>query len=143
VHVCSRDTECIFAELQQGSFFGEIGILFCIPRTATIIADTKCIVACLTAETLHKILPKYPQVEKVIRFEAEERLAILTKKRHQYLSPPGETGRRRSEEMTDNDSFVKASVYGNICKVGCFSVLWIMMPFIKANNFVIISASNF
>jgi F-box/leucine-rich repeat protein 7 len=117
VQVCSRDAECIFAELHQGSFFGEIGILFSIPRTATIIADTKCFVACLTAETLQKILPKYPQVEKVIRFEAEERLAILTKKRQQYLSPPGETGRRRSEELTDNDSFVKASVYGNICKV--------------------------
>ncbi|CAO3690815.1 unnamed protein product [Umbelopsis ramanniana] len=120
VQVCSRDAECIFAELHQGSFFGEIGILFSIPRTATIIADTKCFVACLTAETLHKILPKYPQVEKVIRFEAEERLAILTKKRQQYLSPPGETGRRRSEEMTDNDSFVKASVYGNICKLQIF-----------------------
>ncbi|KAG2186580.1 hypothetical protein INT44_002804 [Umbelopsis vinacea] len=121
VQVCSRDAECIFAELQQGSFFGEIGILFSIPRTATIIADTKCIVACLTAETLQKILPKYPEVEKVIRFEAEERLAILTKKRQQYLSPHGETGRRRSEEMADKDSFVKASVYGNICKLQIFS----------------------
>jgi F-box/leucine-rich repeat protein 7 len=117
VHVCSRDNECIFAELHQGSFFGEIGILFSIPRTATIMAATKCFVACLTAETLQSILPKYPQVEKVIRFEAEERLAMLQKKRLQYLSPHGETGRRRSEELADKDSFVKAGVYDNICKV--------------------------
>ncbi|KAJ2963737.1 hypothetical protein NQZ79_g1248 [Umbelopsis isabellina] len=121
VHVCSRDNECIFATLHQGSFFGEIGILFSIPRTANIIADTKCCVACLTAETLQSILPQYPQVEKVIRFEAEERLSMLHKKRLQYVSAPGETGRRRSEELVDKDSFVKSSIYENICHLQIFA----------------------
>jgi F-box/leucine-rich repeat protein 7 len=120
VQVCSQDNECIFAELHQGSFFGEIGILFSIPRTATIMALSKCVVACLTAETLQSILPQYPQVEKVIRFEAEERLAMLKKKSTQYLSATGETGRRRSEELSDNDSYLKSGVYDNICKV-CFA----------------------
>ncbi|GAA5796366.1 hypothetical protein EDC94DRAFT_622618 [Helicostylum pulchrum] len=82
VDVCSADFERIYATLPKGSCFGEIGILYSMPRTATVIAGTKCIVAALTSEQVQTILPQYPQVEKMLRFEAEERLALLYKSKN-------------------------------------------------------------
>ncbi|CEP12872.1 hypothetical protein [Parasitella parasitica] len=82
VDVCSADFERIYATLPKGSCFGEIGILYSMPRTATVIASTKCIVAALTAEEVRAILPMYPEVEKMLRFEAEERLTMLKKSKN-------------------------------------------------------------
>jgi F-box/leucine-rich repeat protein 7 len=82
VDVCSADFERIYATLPRGSCFGEIGILYSMPRTATVIASTKCIVAALTAEEVKTLLPQYPEVEKMLRFEAEERLALLKKSKN-------------------------------------------------------------
>lgn len=83
VAVTSRDGEAVYAELTQGAFFGEIGVLMDVPRTATIIARTKCMLVVLKKEDLQEELPKYPDMEKAIRQEAEERLAILRKKRQE------------------------------------------------------------
>ncbi|RCH95808.1 hypothetical protein CU098_011113 [Rhizopus stolonifer] len=79
VDVCSADFERIYATLPKGSCFGEIGILYSMPRTATVVAGSKCVVAALTADDVNAILPQYPEVEKMLRFEAEERLALLRK----------------------------------------------------------------
>ena len=80
VGVTSRDGEAVYAELKPGAFFGEIGVLMDIPRTATIIARTKCLLVVLKKEDLHAELPKYPEMEQAIRQEAQERLNILKKK---------------------------------------------------------------
>lgn len=81
VAVTSRDGEAILAELKPGAFFGEIGILMDVPRTATIIARTKCLLVVLKKEDLQAELPNFPEVQKTIREEAQERLAILNRKR--------------------------------------------------------------
>ena len=91
VAVTSRDGEAVFAELKAGAFFGEIGVLMDMPRTATIVARTKCLVVVLKKEDLQAELPKFPDMEKAIRQEARERLNILTKKRaerHGSLGAP-------------------------------------------------------
>lgn len=79
VEVCSADFERTYATLSQGACFGEIGILYARPRTATVVASLKCTVAALTSEQVHTLLPQFPDVEKIIRFEAEERLAMMDK----------------------------------------------------------------
>ena len=79
VAVMSRDGESTFAELKPGAFFGEIGILLDMPRTASVVARYKTLVVRLNKEDLRKILPDYPDVEKGLREEAKERLAILNK----------------------------------------------------------------
>lgn len=79
VNVTSRDGESVYAELEAGSFFGEIGILFDRPRTATVLASTKCVLAVLKGDSLNDILPKFPAMERAIRDEAQERLAIIEK----------------------------------------------------------------
>ncbi|KAI9742864.1 MAG: hypothetical protein M1818_003593 [Claussenomyces sp. TS43310] len=81
VAVTSRDGEATYAELKPGAFFGEIGILMDVPRTATIVARTKCLLVVLKKEDLRAELPNFPEMEKAIREEAQERLTILNKKR--------------------------------------------------------------
>lgn len=81
VRVTSRDGESTYAELKPGAFFGEIGILMDIPRTATIIANMRSLVVRLNKEDLKKELPRFPDVERAILDEAKERLAILERKK--------------------------------------------------------------
>ncbi|KAI9802469.1 MAG: hypothetical protein M1825_002854 [Sarcosagium campestre] len=88
VAVTSRDGEATYAELRPGAFFGEIGILMEMPRTATIIARTKCLLVVLKKEDLTKELPKFPEVERVIREEAQERLTILNRKKRENAARP-------------------------------------------------------
>lgn len=83
VAVTSRDGEAVYAELKAGAFFGEIGVLMKIPRTATIVARTKCLLVVLKKEDLNVELPKFPDMEKAILQEAQERLAILKKKQQE------------------------------------------------------------
>ncbi|RYP38975.1 hypothetical protein DL766_000615 [Monosporascus sp. MC13-8B] len=83
VAVTSRDGEAVYAELKPGSFFGEIGILMDMPRTATIVARTKCLLLILKKEHLNIEMPRFPEMETAIREEARERLTILNKKRQE------------------------------------------------------------
>lgn len=88
VAVTSRDGEATYAELKPGAFFGEIGILMSVPRTATIIARTKCLLVVLKKEDLQAELPNFPEMERRIREEAQERLTILNKKRQERGKGP-------------------------------------------------------
>ncbi|RDW82692.1 RNI-like protein [Coleophoma cylindrospora] len=81
VAVTSRDGEATYAELRPGAFFGEIGILMDVPRTATILARTRCLLVVLKKEDLRAELPDFPEMEQAIMEEAQERLTILNKKR--------------------------------------------------------------
>ncbi|KAM3163984.1 F-box/LRR-repeat protein 7 [Lachancea thermotolerans] len=80
VNVTSPDGETVHAQLLEGAYFGEIGILFNRPRTATIVANTRVLLGVLTAENLNQVLPDFPTVERQIRDEAQERLAMQDKK---------------------------------------------------------------
>ncbi|EXJ83514.1 hypothetical protein A1O1_07137 [Capronia coronata CBS 617.96] len=110
VAVTSRDGESTYAELKPGAFFGEIGILMERPRTATVVARTRCLVLVLKKEDLQKILPKYPDVEQAIRDEALERLTQLEKKKRQVvlgtedLPPNGRRGSKRRASFEEDVS---------------------------------------
>ncbi|GAO13741.1 hypothetical protein UVI_02018380 [Ustilaginoidea virens] len=83
VAVTSRDGEATYAELKPGALFGEIGVLMDMPRTATIIARSKCLLLVLKKEDLQFVMPKFPEMEKAIREEAQERLFLLKKQRQE------------------------------------------------------------
>ena len=114
VAVTSRDGESTYAELKPGAFFGEIGILMDRPRTATVIARTRCLLVVLKKEDLRKILPAYPEVEQAIRDEALERLTILEKKKKQ-LQPDAhsitESAGRGSKRTRDFISGVHDAIH--------------------------------
>ena len=109
VAVTSRDGESTYAELKPGAFFGEIGILMSIPRTATIVARTKCLLVVLKKEDLAKELPNFPDVERAIRDEASERLSILNRKKQEKQASgqldPTTSGRgeKRARDGEDGD----------------------------------------
>lgn len=110
VAVTSRDGEAVYAELKSGAFFGEIGVLMDMPRTATIVARTKCLLLILKKEDLQTIMPKFPQMEQAIREEAQERLTLLKKKRQEgnslLKSTTGDLGSRTAApgEVSRGDS---------------------------------------
>ncbi|PLN86249.1 cyclic nucleotide-binding domain protein [Aspergillus taichungensis] len=107
VSVTSRDGESIYAELEPGAFFGEIGVLMDRPRTATIIARTRCMLVVLTKEDFRNILPRFPDVERAIRDEAQERLMILEKKKKETSAPAVDFAgpiRRGSKRLRDTFS---------------------------------------
>jgi len=110
VAVTSRDGESTYAELKPGAFFGEIGVLMNIPRTATIIARSRCLLVVLKQEDLRKELPKYPEVERAIREEAQVRLVILERKKRENSgvlpddTPPSPSrGEKRSHDGIAED----------------------------------------
>ncbi|PWY91116.1 cyclic nucleotide-binding domain protein [Aspergillus heteromorphus CBS 117.55] len=109
VSVTSRDGESIYAELEPGAFFGEIGVLMDRPRTATIVARTRCLLVVLTKEDFRKILPRFPDVERAIRDEAQERLMILEKKKKETSVPsvdlvsPARRGSKRLRDAFSGD----------------------------------------
>ncbi|CAO1605507.1 hypothetical protein XANCAGTX0491_009024 [Xanthoria calcicola] len=114
VAVTSRDGESTYAELKPGAFFGEIGILMEMPRTATIIARTRCMLVVLKKEDLVKELPNFPEVERTIRDEASERLSILQRKKREKAGsgknePPTSTSRgdkKRARSGEDGDTIM-------------------------------------
>lgn len=110
VAVTSRDGESTYAELKPGAFFGEIGVLMSIPRTATIVARSKCMLVVLKKEDLAKELPGFPDVERTIRDEAEERLSILNRKKKEKESSTSveprkslDQGKKRARVLDDGD----------------------------------------
>jgi hypothetical protein len=58
---------------------GEIGILFDVKRTATVVAKTAGTLATLTSEKVQKELAAYPQINKIIQEQAQNRLLSLAK----------------------------------------------------------------
>jgi len=116
VAVTSRDGESTYAELKPGAFFGEIGILMSIPRTATIIARTKCLLVVLKKEDLQKELPDFPEVDRAMRDEASERLSILKRKKQEKLAssqgePPVTLG-RGEKRARDGEDIVMSEADG-------------------------------
>ncbi|KAJ3376982.1 hypothetical protein HDU84_009200, partial [Entophlyctis sp. JEL0112] len=79
VEVISEDGETILNVMREQSFFGEIGVLFSVPRTASCRAYVRCMILALTKERLERVLQLYPKVSEAINILAEERYAAHIK----------------------------------------------------------------
>ena len=71
VHVA----EVRVAHLARGDFFGEISVLTGSPRTATIVAASRCELLELDRPTLDSITSAYPRVREVLQRFYEQRMA--------------------------------------------------------------------
>lgn len=71
--------ETILNVMQQGSFFGEIGLLFSVPRTASCRCSGRCIILVLTKEKFSKAMIACPQAGRAITLIAQERFASYVK----------------------------------------------------------------
>lgn len=105
VSIASSDGDSVYNELSSGQFFGEIGILFNRPRTANVIAKTKVLVGVLTSKDFNHVLRSFPLMERRIRDEAQERLAMLEKiSKHSNILPPilPLNGKKIDDDNNDN-----------------------------------------
>ncbi|KAJ3244442.1 hypothetical protein HDU78_010986 [Chytriomyces hyalinus] len=86
VEVISEDGETILNVMKEQSFFGEIGVLFSVPRTASCRAYGRCMILALTKERLQKVLQLYPKVAEAISILAEERYAAHMKQKQAAMT---------------------------------------------------------
>lgn len=84
---CDR-IDSVLAELPAGRFFGEIGLLFKIPRTAHVIAKSKCFLASLGHQDFQQVLKHYSDIAYVVLQEGRNRyLEMQDKRRKSVVSP--------------------------------------------------------
>jgi CRP-like cAMP-binding protein len=67
----------VLKTLRDGDFFGEVGLLMCTSRTATIKAKTQCDMFVLTKDDFSRILRDYPQFAETLTKLAKERYDVL------------------------------------------------------------------
>lgn len=73
VEVVAEDNTTVYATLTEGNFFGEIALLLSSERTAGVRAKDYCDLYYLEKNTFEKIISNFPDFEKNIRKEAEQR----------------------------------------------------------------------
>ncbi|TPX60302.1 hypothetical protein PhCBS80983_g01888 [Powellomyces hirtus] len=66
----------VHAEMGPGSFFGELGVILNIKRTANIKAKETCFLLKLTKESLSQVQDAYPDMKKMIQEVVDERYAL-------------------------------------------------------------------
>jgi CRP-like cAMP-binding protein len=66
------------AMLRPGDFFGEISLLTCEPRSATVMAVTDCLVYEITKDCMQQILSQRPEVGAALSMGVAERRLRLS-----------------------------------------------------------------
>eukprot|EP01090_Pellita_catalonica_P000280 TRINITY_DN10187_c0_g1_i1.p1 TRINITY_DN10187_c0_g1~~TRINITY_DN10187_c0_g1_i1.p1 ORF type:complete len:425 (+),score=84.34 TRINITY_DN10187_c0_g1_i1:225-1499(+) len=74
VVVCSGDGKYIYNVLTEGSYFGEVSLLFAQPRSASIRATTRCDLLTLTKDDFEMVVEDFPDFAATLREEAVRRM---------------------------------------------------------------------
>ncbi|KAJ3170000.1 hypothetical protein HDU87_000523 [Geranomyces variabilis] len=101
VEVVTEDGETVINVMKEESFFGEIGVLFSVPRTASCRARGRCIILTLTKDGLQKAVANHTEVAETIQSIAEERFASYMKQMETSMLV--EFGQELKLGMTQND----------------------------------------
>ncbi|XP_077978719.1 uncharacterized protein LOC144434138 [Glandiceps talaboti] len=109
VEVVSEDGHIVFDTMQAGRFFGEISLVFSVPRTASIRTQNNCDIFVLTKEDLDRVLTHYPLIKEQIQKVAEERINAVRKRSKQKVNVPppkpsaSATKQEKIEEKADEE----------------------------------------
>ncbi|TPX69065.1 hypothetical protein SpCBS45565_g02627 [Spizellomyces sp. 'palustris'] len=76
VQVLDGNSNEIHAEMSAGSFFGELGVVLNVQRTASIKAKEECYLLKLTNESLTEVQGLYPAMKQKIQDAVDERYSL-------------------------------------------------------------------
>ncbi|KAJ3277606.1 hypothetical protein HK104_003166, partial [Borealophlyctis nickersoniae] len=119
VEVVSEDGETIINVMREESFFGEIGVLFSVPRTATCRAKGRCILLTLTKDAMKRAIEGHPQAAFAITQIAEERFTGYMKAKEDNVHV--DFGEELQLGMTQSD-LKKVPLFRD-CEVGFLHML--------------------
>ncbi|KAF9585930.1 hypothetical protein BGW38_010945 [Lunasporangiospora selenospora] len=117
VKVVSHDNEATFYEIKENNFFGDVGVLYRVPRSMDVLAKNRCTIAILSGEDLVKAMEQSPEMAKAIGYQTQERYQMYLKRRQSVST-------RRTLDLNHDDakadSFAKSDVHSAIQKVPLF-----------------------
>ncbi|KAI8822469.1 cyclic nucleotide-binding-like protein [Fimicolochytrium jonesii] len=119
VEIVSEDGETVINVMKEQSFFGEVGVLFSVPRTASCRARGRCILATLTKDALQAAVVDHPEAADRIRTIAEERFSSYLKQKERKVLV--EFGQELALGMTQSD--LKKIPLFRECSVGFLHLL--------------------
>jgi CRP-like cAMP-binding protein len=77
-----------------------------VPRTANVVAKTKCFIAALRINEMNEIMQHYPEIADEIRIEADDRYQVLLKKGKVSQSPIFSFTTVKVRDISKNLSFL-------------------------------------
>ncbi|KAJ3080857.1 hypothetical protein HDU99_007234 [Rhizoclosmatium hyalinum] len=107
------DTGVVHAEITAGSFFGEVGVLLNMKRTASIRAKGECYVFKLTKENLDRVVLDHPVMSEKLHAEAAERLALF-KARTQETTDSKTTAPDQFDMEIGENALTKLSLFRGV-----------------------------
>ncbi|KRX04373.1 Cyclic nucleotide-binding protein [Pseudocohnilembus persalinus] len=87
VEVLAPDNQTVISVLREGAYFGEIGLIWKIPRTVTIKARTNCIFLCLNEKQFDQIMDQFPDYKSFLMRVGRQRMKTTEPeyiKNHKY-----------------------------------------------------------
>jgi CRP-like cAMP-binding protein len=110
VHTPENETPRTLAELGEGSFFGEMGLISDAPRVASVIATRDCTLLEVTREMLSRLGARFPSLEQVVQQFYKDRLLDTLLKTNPIFQPLPEEQKRAIAERFQSRSVEPGTV---------------------------------
>ncbi|GJJ72849.1 hypothetical protein EMPS_05207 [Entomortierella parvispora] len=124
VKVVSHDNEATYYEIKENNFFGDVGVLYRVPRTMDVLAKNRCTIAILPGDDLVKAMEQSPEMAKAIGYQTQERYQMYLKRRQSVSArrtlDGGTGGPDEYQNDSKSESFAKCDVHSAIRKVPLF-----------------------
>ncbi|KAF9540004.1 hypothetical protein EC957_004706 [Mortierella hygrophila] len=124
VKVVSHDNEATYYEIKENNFFGDIGVLYRVPRSMDVLAKNRCTIAILSGDDLVKVMESCPETAKAIGYQTQERYQMYLKRRQSISArrtlDGGSGGPDQGRDDTNSDSFARSDIHSAIRKVPLF-----------------------
>ncbi|KAF9195973.1 hypothetical protein BGZ50_002775 [Haplosporangium sp. Z 11] len=124
VKVVSHDNEATYYEIKENNFFGDVGVLYRVPRSMDVLAKNRCTIAILSGDDLIKVMEQSSEMAKAIGYQSQERYQMYLKRRQSVsvkrTLDGGAGGPDQCQDDANSESFVKRDVHSAIRKVPLF-----------------------
>lgn len=121
VKVVSHDNEATYYEIKENNFFGDIGVLYQVPRSMDVLAKNRCTIAILSGDDLVKAMEQSPEMAKAVGYQTQERYQMYLKRRQSISArrtlDGGTGGPDECQDDAKSESFVSRDVHSAIRKV--------------------------